>query len=49
MGSINLVETGRNFTFTTEEGNTFVGDIVGDLYSYTGMWEDEGVWFIAKR
>lgn len=45
--TLNFVQNGSSFRFTTEEGNTFNGTVVGDLYSYTGMWEDEGVSYLA--
>lgn len=45
---LNFVQNGSSFTFTTEDGNTFNGAIVGDLYTYTGMWEDEGVSYSAS-
>ena len=45
---LNFTETGDTFTFTTEDEHTFAGAIIGNVYTYTGTWEDEGATFTAS-
>lgn len=45
---LEFTENNSTFTFTTEDGHMFSGGIIGNVYTYTGTWEDEGATFTAS-